>query len=244
MAYDATTQTIVLFGGYGAPCNAFGDRCTLLNDTWIWDGTNWSQPALAMSPPARYFASITDDAATRSVVLFGGASRPCDPSGDRCTPLNDTWTWDGITWQQRLPVSSPSGRFSSNMADDVARGTVVLFGGCCAASGGGLDETWTWNQTTWTQQTPATHPPAGYLASMAYDGANQSVVLFGGCCDSTGSFSSSTWMWDGTTWTQPITPTAPPARAYASMAYDGATSSIVLFAGCCGSFSGDTWSLQ
>ena len=64
------------------------------------------------------------------------------------------------------------------MAYDAATGTVVLFGG--DGSSGDLGDTWTWNGTTWTEQTPATSPPARESATMAYDAATGTVVLFGG----------------------------------------------------------------
>jgi hypothetical protein len=51
--------------------------------------------------------------------------------------------------------------------------------------------------TTWTQQSPATSPPARYSASMAYDSASSSVVLFGGF--NTVNRLADTWTWDGTT---------------------------------------------
>jgi hypothetical protein len=37
------------------------------------------------------------DAATRTVVLFGGL-------GAEDKPLNDTWTWDGSTWTEQAAV--------------------------------------------------------------------------------------------------------------------------------------------
>jgi hypothetical protein len=43
-----------------------------------------------------------------------------------------------------------------------------------------LDDTWTWNGSTWTQQAPATSPPARVGASMAYDATASDIVLFGG----------------------------------------------------------------
>jgi hypothetical protein len=60
---------------------------------------------------------------------------------------------------------------------DPATGNMVLFGG---VGGGYLNDTWTWDGTTWTEQTPATSPSARYVASMAYDPATGDMVLFGG----------------------------------------------------------------
>ena len=35
---------------------------------------------------------------------------------------------------------------------------------------------------------------------MTYDGTNNQIVLFGGCCDSLGNYWADTWTWDGSTW--------------------------------------------
>ena len=97
MAYDATHQQVVLFGGL--------DFTGILSDTWVWDGTNWTQKFPLNSPPARDFAAMTYDAARQQVVLFGGHSIS--------SMLSDTWVWDGSNWTQQFPAASPTGRFSS-----------------------------------------------------------------------------------------------------------------------------------
>jgi hypothetical protein len=90
-----------------------------LNDTWVWDGTNWVQKFPANSPPGAIGHAMAYDAARGQVVLFGG----WDGSG-----LNDTWVWDGSNWVQKFPANPP-GRYWHAMAYDAARGQVVLFGG-------------------------------------------------------------------------------------------------------------------
>ncbi len=112
------------------------------------------------------------DAATGTAVLFGGTA-----NGRRS--LADTWTWDGTTWTQQHPATSPPARTGAAMAYDAATGTVVLFGGYGSGSTY-FDGTWTWDGTTWTKQAPAVHPTARGDASMAYDAATCTVVLFGG----------------------------------------------------------------
>ena len=51
-------------------------------------GPTWARQAPASSPPARADAAIAYDAATRTVVLFGGVGL----AGDS-VPSGDTWTW-------------------------------------------------------------------------------------------------------------------------------------------------------
>jgi hypothetical protein len=79
MAYDASQQQTVLMGG----CN---DNGSVWADTWLWDGTNWSQQSPATTPPPRVVHSLTYDRARGQVVLFGGA----DYSNQW---FQDTWVW-------------------------------------------------------------------------------------------------------------------------------------------------------
>ena len=134
--------------------------------------------------------------------------------------------------------TAPSARVGAAMAYDAATGTEVLFGG--SQGGTAQSDTWTWNGSAWTKQTPATSPGARYNASIAYDAAHQQVVLFGGISGSTAL--SDTWVWNGTTWTQKSVSTFPSARSAAGMVYDSVRQQVVLFGGVNGStFSNETW---
>jgi Galactose oxidase, central domain len=218
MAFDQSTGQLVLFGGYGG---SYG------NDTWTYDGTTWTQQFPATSPPARSDASMAFDQSTGQLVLFGG-----ERSGLR---LGDTWTYDGTTWTQQFPATSPPVRDGASMAFDPATGELVLFGG---RDGSGLllrADTWTYDGTTWTQQFPATSPPARRFPSMDFDPATGELVLFGGY---DGSPRNDTWTYDGTTWTQQLPATSPP-RSLASMAFGAASGGLVLFLE-----NGDTWTYQ
>ena len=63
------------------------------------------------------------DPGTGQLVLFGGTNNEADP-------VNDTWTWDGSTWTQQSPATSPSARhLASAGAYDPDAGQLVLFGG-------------------------------------------------------------------------------------------------------------------
>src|SRR5947208_1517520 len=57
-------------------------------------------------PPARAGMGMAYDAGREEVVLFGGA-------GADGTHLGDTWVWDGTTWTQLFPATSPSAREST-----------------------------------------------------------------------------------------------------------------------------------
>ncbi len=195
--------------------------------------SEWAQQSPATSPTARRFASMADDPAIGKIVLFGGES-----SAGR---LNDTWTYDGSEWTRQSPATHPPARRSAAMAYDPAIGKVVLFGGVGEGGEFGLlGDTWTYDGTEWTQQSPATHPPVRNGASMAYDPAIGKIVLFGG--EGVTSLLDDTWTYDGSEWTQQSPAAEPPVRTAASMAYDPEIGEMVLFGGA-GELPvlGDTW---
>jgi hypothetical protein len=232
MAYDQATGQMVLFGG-----NNFDLPDLAPDDTWTYDGTTWTQQSPPTSPPALYEASMTYDATIGQIVLFGGFS------DDRDTTAGETWTYDGTTWTQQFPVTSPPARSGASMAYNSSTSQVVLFGGYNSeglGDGNGLlNDTWTYDGTTWTQQLPVASPTTRYGASMAYDASTDQMVLFGGDHDNK-TYLNDTWTYDGTTWTQQSPSTSPGAQQDAAMGYDPITSQVVLMADDSGPY-GDTW---
>jgi hypothetical protein len=180
---------------------------------------SWHQQTPPSSPSARGDANMAYDAATGSVVLFGGI----DNSG---TSLNDTWTWNGTAWTQQTPATSPPPRGAAAMAYDSATGSVVLFGG--RGSSAVLSDTWSWNGTTWTALSPQHSPSARMRPAFTYDAAASAAVLFGGWTGQQAS--GETWTWNGSDWTQ-ITGSSPSARDAASMTYDPINGVALLFGG-------------
>lgn len=97
-------------------------------------------------------------------------------------------------------------------------------------------------QETWVQESQAPNllaPRAG--AAMAYIPTTGKVLLFGGWDPNRGLLWNDTWSWDGATWTQLYPTKSPSPRWLAAMAYDPATSNVVLFGGHGTSILGDTW---
>jgi hypothetical protein len=213
LTFDAARGQAVSFGGI-IRRSVNGRTISFVNGTtWLWDGTNWSWPALSVSvtPPARHGASLAYDAVRGRVVLFGGCA---DVS---CTiRLNDTWAWDGSAWTQLSPSSSPGPRSSASLAFDGTHGVLVLFGGL-DSTGVPLGDTWTWDGSTWTRRTPAPSPAARQGAALTQHPATGGVLLFGGIGAS--DVLADTWIWNGSTWTQ-LTPPSSPVVTTMSMAYD------------------------
>ena len=226
MAYDPATGQLVLFGGEGPLAGDYR------NDTWIWNGSTWARlsPATSPSGSGRSQASMAYDTATNQLVLFGGTLGGSE--------FGDTWTWDGTSWAQLTPATSPPGRFEASMAYDPGHGGLVLYGGDCGFS---CDDTWIWTGSKWrvTLQLPGSAPPERFGPSMADDPGIGRLVLFGG---ENGPSLNDTWNWDGTSWGQLSPADSPGARDVASMAYDSASGQLVLFGGYDGVNSlNDTW---
>jgi hypothetical protein len=235
-------------GGASGEVVAFGGCCTStggpLADTWTLTNGTWVLKHPATSPPARLGASMAWDPATSQLILFGGETDTPPPHN---TMLNDTWTWNGTTWTQLSPATSPPVRSEASLAYDVPTGLLVLFGGEQAPTdfnnGAALNDTWTWNGTNWTAAgTAESPPPARYGASMATDPASGHPILFGGdtvtstCDGSCLDLLSDTWEWNGSGWQQ-LSPTqSPEPREFASMA--ATPTGLVLFGGLNGTTSG------
>jgi len=92
MAYDAAHGQVILFGG-GTSNNAAANA-GVFSDTWVWDGSNWTQMSPQNNPTARNRFNMAFDAGHVQAVLFGGRDA-------NSNFLGDTWTWSGG------PVTTP-----------------------------------------------------------------------------------------------------------------------------------------
>lgn len=123
MCYMVSQQRTVLFGGFDP-----GLLNPVLDDTWTWDGTQWTQVQVAGPRPApRVDAQLVDDPLRGVAILCGGQ----DPV--TLTIFQDTWEFDGTSWREVAPAPSPA-RTSFAMAFDLNRGRMVLFGGRTAST--------------------------------------------------------------------------------------------------------------
>jgi hypothetical protein len=221
MTYDSIRHRVVLFGGYnfGSPPNPWGD-------TWEWDGVSWTQKSTS-GPVGRWFTAMAFDIAGNRVILFGGYKY----QNPNWVPLDDTWAWNGTAWTQ-VPATGPSARTAHAIAYDAARGQIVLFGGISSVNQP-IDDTWVLSGNSWIPKFPPQPRPAARLThALAYDAARQRVVLFGGSLDANGSVvKNDTWEWDGSVWTQQSPSRSPSERQMHALAYDSDIQRIILFGG-------------
>ena len=229
----ATPTGILLFGG--------STGFSASNETWSYDGATWSQLNPAPAPTAKAGHEMVYDIVRGVVLMYGGLNTSFfgGPSVDQ------TWEWNGTTWTQVFPSTTPGGLGNHGMSYDVVRNRVVLYGGSAnsffpiAESG-----TWEFNGTTWVLVATTGTPGPLERPAMCYHVGINRTVLFGGIDPQIGGVDT-TWLYDGTNWTAaPVTGSKPAVRTGAKMVYDSARGVCVLTGGLdptTGNAIVDTW---
>jgi len=242
MAYDTSHGQVLMYGGAS---NGFAG---FYKDTWVWDGTNWTQKFPSNSPGAMVWHAMAYDGSQGRVVLFGGEG----VGGGGCflVACAETWVWDGANWTDVcaafMGCTVPTPRFWHSLTYDSFRNQVVLFGGR-TQSGVYLSDTWVWDGTNWTQTASA--PESRVLHGAAYDGHVKKLVVFGGLTlisppDPAADYSNETWVWDGSSWVQDFSSLSPSPRSQPAIAYDVIRHQTLLFGGFASSVrSSETWVL-
>ncbi|MCA8977568.1 MAG: hypothetical protein KDC98_22785 [Planctomycetes bacterium] len=236
MAVDSISGTVVLYGGDG------GTRYAL-DDTWEWNGTAWSQATSAQTPGGLALHGMAFDLVRQTTVLFGGRNDSWIPNQQS----QSTWEFSNGNWTNASPAASPPARVEAAMCYHPALNLVFLFGGEDSA-GMGLDDTWTYDGTSWLQIN-ATGPRPSPRA-----GSGMVPVLTRNLCVLTGgrdpgalvtTIFSDTWEHDGVSWR--LAPAAHgsivPARQRFAMAHDIVRDRIVAFGGVTvnNALQSDTW---
>src|SRR5690606_5951708 len=197
LVYDYARGVAVLYGGLASNITIPPPT----NETWEWDGTNWSQASPTASAGNRYRYGACFDFLSNRIVMYGGNTTQL-----LGMPNNQTWEYEGSTWSLVTTTGNPGPRDRPAMCFAAAIGKSVMFGG---ADGSGLtDTTWLYDGVlhSWTQVAIAgAKPPARNGASMTYDSVRHVCILTGGQ-DLAGALSD-TWTFDGQSWIEQPTTT-------------------------------------
>jgi hypothetical protein len=150
------------------------------------------------------------------------------------------WEWSGSDWRRVHAAMLPYARSSSGVGVNYRTKQIVLFGGLGDVNPA---NTWTYDGTTWTLESPAAQPPLVYASSAVFDPNLNTVVLFGG--GSGGIDQDTTWSWTGSNWQQLFPAQSPGPREGAGIAYDPDLGRTVIFGGQDSEVPlGDTWELS
>jgi len=137
-------------------------------------------------------ASVAFDAVRQETVLLAEVQ----------AGVFETWTWNGSVWTHKHPVNSPDAQLGIVFDDSESR--IVGFGTSADLKQPGLQqlppgETWTWDGTNWTHESPRTSPPARRQASLVYDSKRLRVLMMGGFGRPNESFKE-VWSWSDGNW--------------------------------------------
>jgi hypothetical protein len=206
--YDQTQKKFVMFGGY----DTLGKY---RQDTWTWNGTEWTEVKPKTKPPHRAQPVMWYDPLAKKTIMYSGAGT--GSIDDHAERFSDMWSFDGTNWTEITKTASPGIRFAPQIAIDPNTGKLLLFGGLRAT----IDEEdrvtqfydndlWMWDgsTSTWTEVQTENAPSPRQNAAFDYDPASGKFVLFGGFAQN--FYLSDRWIWDGQTWT--VVPDVPSFR--------------------------------
>lgn len=193
LAYMAGTGRALLFGGRdegrrGCGAGPNRDEC---EDTWVWNGSEWTRLQPAVAPSNRQGHRMLWDADAGRVLSIGGFSGDrrnlprglCDGTGER--DCLDFWTfdpvrgWARLAWGFESQSGQPEGRSRHGAALEPATGRLIVANGTRnGALNGQLGDGWALAQNRWTASAEAPSPREH--VAMAYRTADRAAVLFGG----------------------------------------------------------------
>jgi len=158
-----------------------------------------------------------------------------------------TWSYSDGAWTNLTGITGVPTNMGDNsrMVYDAKDGTVVLFGGAAPhVPYTPLNDTWVLSIGRWVNETRAVHgaPPAGVLGMMAYDSADQAVVLYGETPIGQYRPDSSTWVFADLNWTNEsvsgprpiVSASQPDLTGFADDPADGYVVFYSIFGGCRG----------
>lgn len=181
-AMAAVGDEVLLFGGSQ---NQPDGSALNLEDTWRWDGENWTEIPTARRPPARHGHAMAF--AGGRVLLFGGDTAPESELSPVFT--NDLWEWTGSDWQP-LPVGPPRPAARSGHGMAVQEGEAFVVSGFGDAFD--LDDTWRFDGTSWWQVAARKYPPRGAVSMATDPRTGRYLVLQGGPQTAMGFFDNVT----------------------------------------------------
>jgi hypothetical protein len=244
VAYDPLSRKILLFGGHLGPYDT-NSGPPFCDDTWAWNGTDWTQLHPAHHPSARAWAAMAFDTQANRLLLYGGGT-----FYDMGTTSHDTtWHWNGSDWQS-VALDRKGGLALDLLFDSMASapnlGLMKIGGGnSWVNTPNGYQvpraAAYNWTGRGWAR-TSSDGPPEPNSPSLVFDPNLAAFLMFGGVVPGgdpgCGSGQPDMWTTDGKTWTE-LNPAGPrPCGGMGAMTYDPAHK-VVVWVGADGTWSWD-----
>jgi hypothetical protein len=252
-AYDEANDRMIFFGGHNGT--------VWLSDTWVLENATgksgdsaWTQLAPTGTPPSgRLNHSVVYAPSSNRLIVYGGCLGHCSPADSGTYILTNANGLGGTPGWSSLGAAGADGREAHAAVYDDVNNRMIIFGGQNAfntytsnpqvrvltnADGTGGDT------PTWTTLTPSGTPPSNRESSgVAYDAANNRMIVFGGatlaCCAKVTHTYNDVWVLENANglggtpaWTQLApTGTPPQTRFVHSAVYDSGTNALYVFGG-------------
>ncbi len=209
---------LLVFGGADTGASAS-------DETWLWDGTRWSNAGLVPAPSATNAFSLAYDPGENAVIGFGGHV----PPNHTASPDTHRHDWGSTGWTSTtLPGPRARKRFGIAYAPWL-EGTVMFGGTIFDDLGVELSNTlWRFRNGSWAElPTSALRPSPRDYCDLASDNVHELLWTYGGAA-STGE-QKDLWHFDGENWTLVQEDSPPGTRATHGIAYDPIRDRVVVF---------------
>ncbi len=209
--------------------------------TWHYDESGWAAAAEFPGTP-RQNTELVYDPVNEALVLFGGES----VDGEF---LNDTWRYDGVSWDELTLSLSPPARNGLGAAFDTTLQRVLVYGGAsrdidCDPEPpcfNRYSDTWSLGESAWQLESSVTEPPGRDRHSMTRGPtAIGGVVSFGG---TSGGAQGDTWVRAAGDWIL-ASESGPPARSRHRVSSHSGLDRVLMLGGrgADSTILGDIWS--
>ncbi len=203
MCYFESLGSVVLFGGFN---DTTFER---MNDTWLFDGFEWTDISPAVRPPIRSATQICYRLSDQRCYVYGGAD-------ENSMSRSDFWAFDGTEWEELTPEHSPGPRDLHTMCYDESRDRIVLFGGIPGSGWAG--DTWEYDGTDWIRMHGDRPGLIRAAQAMCYDSVRERMIMCGG---SNVEYMDDTWEYYDVPPTPTVTHTPSPSPTATATPLDG-----------------------
>lgn len=218
LAWDGSNATHMSMGAITAQTQG-------THNTFILDGSEWI-PKAPIGPGARLTPVVVQDTDRNVTFMFGtgiGGNINSIPNAAR----SETWEFDGTTWLRKGTAAEPNPTTSLGAMYHDPQSHLIT---APRLTTSGIP-VWKWDGTTWTQHASINPPQRRIGSSGVYHaGIGRFVVIGGHSFTGEPALANSTWLFDGSAWTEMQIP-APPPRDGPKLCYDSARQRIVFFGG-------------
>jgi hypothetical protein len=241
--WDTSRERFVFFGGdEGTPISCI-PKPAFVDEVWAFypDCDNFEALEVSGDPPhARSRHAVTNDPARGQMLVHGGRYR-LEESGDY-TLFEDLWAFDlaNQAWSQLSEGDGPTPRRTHTMV--VAGDTLLLYGGNTATSSVGYtpsQQLWGYDLVNggWTGLDGAGAPGGRIFHAASVSDAGDTMYIYGGADENAlfGPFFGDLWAYEVSSgnWTELHSgaESAPDARIWPNLLFDGTHNRLLLWAG-------------